>query len=78
MATEVLPPQWGMGMTEGTVKTWIKQVGDHVEEGEPIAEVETAKAVAEVEAPVSGVFSEIRVNPEETMPVRTVLTSISD
>jgi len=78
MATEVLLPQWGMGMTEGKIAKWLKAEGDAVQEGEPIVEVETAKAVQELEAPASGILSRIIVPEEATVPVRELLAIITD
>ena len=64
----VLSPS-GMGIEEGTVVRWLKAVGDQVSEGEIIVEVETAKAVQEIEAPASGVLSAILLQEGETAPV---------
>ena len=78
MKVEVLLPQWGMGMSEGTVVEWKKKVGDHVQEGELIAEIEAEKATQELEAPATGVLTEIMVaaGTEAPVPVRTVLAFI--
>ena len=73
MRREVRLPQWGMGMTEGTVVEWLKAEGDAVAEDEPIANVEAAKVETELEAPYEGVVSEIVVAAGETVPVGTVL-----
>jgi pyruvate/2-oxoglutarate dehydrogenase complex dihydrolipoamide acyltransferase (E2) component len=73
---EVLLPQWGMGMSEGTVIRWFKQKGDSVEEGEPLVEIEGAKVTDTVSAPVTGTVKEIRVEEEETVPVGHVLAII--
>ncbi len=78
MATEVLLPQWGMGMTEGRIAKWLKAEGESVQEGEPILEVETAKAVHELEAPASGILARIIVPEEETVPVRELLAIITE
>lgn len=69
-------PQWGMGMTEGTVVEWLKEVGDQVREGEPIAHVEAAKVETELEAPETGVLAEIKVPPGATVEVYTTLAVI--
>jgi pyruvate/2-oxoglutarate dehydrogenase complex dihydrolipoamide acyltransferase (E2) component len=76
MSIEVNLPQYGMGMTEGTVEQWLKQVGDAVTEGEDIAEVEAEKTTVVVVAPESGVLSKILVAEGETVPVFTVLAMI--
>lgn len=73
---EVLLPQWGMGMTEGTVVTWLKAVGDEVTEDEGLVEVEAEKVEDTVEAPVSGKLVEILVEPEQTVEVRTPIAII--
>lgn len=76
MRVEVLLPQWGMGMSEGTVTEWLKKVGDEVTEDEPLAEVEAEKVTETLEAPESGTLSEILVKEGETAEVRTVLAII--
>lgn len=76
MKVEILLPQWGMGMSGGTVVEWKKKVGDPVTEGEHIADIEAEKATQELEAPASGVVTEIRVQENEEIPVRTVLAII--
>ena len=59
--TDVVVPKWGLTMEEAEVLRWLKAVGDTVTEGEPILELETDKATGEVEAPASGVLSEMLV-----------------
>lgn len=77
MATvEVLLPQWGMGMSEGTITTWLKAVGDHVAEDEPLAEVEAEKVEETLESPASGTLIEITVAAGDTVDVRTVVALI--
>lgn len=76
MKVEVLLPQWGMGMSEGTVVAWLKSVGDAVAEGELIAEIEAEKATQELEAPTTGTLTEIIVGVGQEAPVRTVLAII--
>lgn len=76
MSIEVNLPQYGMGMTEGTVEQWLKREGDPVTEGEDIAEVEAEKTTVVVVAPESGVLSKILVTEGETVPVFTVLALI--
>jgi len=74
---EIKLPQWGMGMREGTVVRWLKGVGDPVSEGEEIVEIEADKVTAMVSSPMDGTLVEIRVGPEETVAVRTVLAILS-
>jgi pyruvate dehydrogenase E2 component (dihydrolipoamide acetyltransferase) len=74
---EVRLPQAGMGMTDGTVLEWLKQVGEKVSKGECIAEVEAAKTTLEIEAPCDGVLARI-VTPAGTLvPVREVMAVIA-
>lgn len=76
MKVEVLLPQWGMGMSEGTIVEWKKKVGDKVTEGDIIADVEAEKATQELEAPATGTLTEIRVQINQETKVRTVLAII--
>lgn len=73
---EVLLPQWGMGMSEGTIITWLKAVGDTVAEDEPLAEVEAEKVEETLESPAGGTFAEIVVPEGETVEVRTIVAYI--
>ncbi len=73
---EVLLPQWGMGMSEGMITSWLKSVGDTVEEDDALAEVEAEKVEETLEAPVSGTLTEIVVPEGETVEVRTVVAYI--
>ena len=76
MTTTIYVPQWGMGVTEGKIVQWLKQVGEPVMEGEPIVEIETAKALQEVEAPASGIFIKILVDEGAVVPVRSKIGEI--
>ena len=76
MRTEVLLPQWGMGMSEGTVISWLKAVGDAVTEDEPLAEIEAEKVEETLEAPATGTLVEICVQEGETVEVRSVVAYI--
>jgi pyruvate/2-oxoglutarate dehydrogenase complex dihydrolipoamide acyltransferase (E2) component len=78
MKTTMVLPKWGMGIEEGTVTRWLKAVGDRVTQGEPIVEVETAKAIQEVEAPASGVLTSILLAQGETALVNTAIAEIDD
>ena len=73
---EVLLPQWGMGMSEGTITSWLKAVGDQVTEDEALAEVEAEKVEETLEAPATGTLTEIVVPPGGTVEVRTVVAYI--
>ena len=78
MATSVTMPALGESVTEGTVTTWLKQVGDTVELDEPIVEVSTDKVDSEVPSPVTGVLLEILVPEDETVEVGTEIARIGD
>jgi len=73
---KVLLPQWGMGMSEGTLVKWLKAVGDTVAEDEPLAEVEAEKTSETLESPGAGTITEILVQEGETVAVRTVVAII--
>lgn len=77
MSEDVILPKWGLTMEEGTLKTWRKQVGDPVAEGEVLADVETDKVSTELPAPAAGILARILVQVEETVPVGTVLAVIA-
>lgn len=74
--TEVTMPALGESVSEGTVSSWLKAVGDEVEEGETLLEVATDKVDTEIPAPASGTVLEIRVAEDETVEVGTVLAVI--
>jgi pyruvate/2-oxoglutarate dehydrogenase complex dihydrolipoamide acyltransferase (E2) component len=73
---KVLLPQWGMGMSEGTIVKWLKAVGDQVKEDEPLAEVEAEKATEVVEAPATGTLKEILFVEGSLVEVRTPIAII--
>ena len=77
-ASEVTMPALGESVTEGTVSSWLKAVGDTVEADEPLLEVATDKVDTEVPSPVSGTILEIRVAEDETVEVGTVLAVIGE
>ncbi len=76
MATEVLMPQMGYDMAEGTVVRWLKQEGEEVRRGEAIVEIETDKATVEIEAEASGLLRRIVVSQGGTVPVGQVIAYI--
>ncbi len=75
--TDVIMPQMGESIAEGTVTKWMKNVGDRVERDEPLFEISTDKVDAEIPAPASGVLKEIRVPPGTTVPINTVVGVIA-
>ncbi len=74
--TEVLMPQMGESITEGTLTKWLKKVGETVARDEPIFEISTDKVDAEIPSPSAGVLSEIRVQEGQTVTVNTVVAVI--
>src|SRR5829696_708438 len=78
MSVEVVMPQMGESITEGTVSKWLKAVGDKIEKDEPILEISTDKVDAEVPAPGAGVLLEIKAQEGETVEVGTVVAVIGD
>ena len=75
---DVLMPQMGESIAEGTVSKWLKKVGEEVKRDEPLFEISTDKVDAEIPSPAAGVVSEIRVNEGETVPINTVVALIGD
>ena len=76
MATEIRVPVLGESIVEATVGQWFKQAGEAVSAAEPLVELETDKVTVEVPAPTSGVLSEIKVKPGETVAVGALLGAI--
>src|SRR4051812_20826049 len=74
---QITMPEMGESVTEGTILEWLKQVGDPVEVDEGLLEVSTDKVDTEVPSPAAGVLTAILVEPDETVPVGTVLGEIS-
>ncbi len=75
---DVILPQLGETVTEGTITQWFKSVGDTVAEDEPLFEVSTDKVDTEVPSPVSGTLTEIRVEEGDTVDVGTVIAVVGD
>lgn len=76
MNCKVNLPKTGMGIEEGTVARWLKSIGDTVKKGEPIVEIETAKAMLEVQAPVTGTLVKIFLLTGDTAAVNTEIAEI--
>ena len=74
----VIMPKMGDGMDEGTLLRWLKEVGQDVTEGEPIAEIETDKVSIEIEATEGGVFTKMLVGEGDTVPVGTPIATIGE
>src|SRR5215475_11327677 len=78
MPTEVVMPQMGESIVEGTITKWLKKTGDKVQRDEPLFEISTDKVDAEIPAPASGVLQEIKVTEGNTVQVNTVVGVIGD
>jgi pyruvate dehydrogenase E2 component (dihydrolipoamide acetyltransferase) len=76
MATDVVMPQMGESIFEGTITKWLKKPGDKVERDEPLFEISTDKVDAEIPSPSAGVLREIKVNEGQTVPIQTVVAVI--
>jgi 2-oxoglutarate dehydrogenase E2 component (dihydrolipoamide succinyltransferase) len=74
---DVVMPQMGVSVSEGTITRWTKQVGEHIEADETIVEISTDKVDTEVPSPVSGVVREILANEGDTVPVNTRIAVIA-
>jgi 2-oxoglutarate dehydrogenase E2 component (dihydrolipoamide succinyltransferase) len=78
MATEVIMPQMGESIAEGTITKWLKKVGEPVKRDEPIFEISTDKVDAEIPAPTAGTLVEIKVQEGQTVPINTVVALIGE
>ena len=78
MPTDVVMPQMGESIFEGTIVKWLKQPGDTVEKDEPLFEISTDKVDAEIPSPVAGVLTEIKIHEGATVDVNTVVAIIGD
>src|SRR5213593_3907869 len=77
MATDVVMPQMGESIAEGTIVRWMKKVGEKVDRDEPLFEISTDKVDAEIPSPAAGVVSEIRAKEGETVAVNSVVAIIA-
>jgi len=78
MPTDVIMPQMGESIFEGTITKWLKKTGDAVQKDEPLFEISTDKVDAEIPSPVAGVLSEIKVAEGATVQINTVVAVVSD
>jgi pyruvate dehydrogenase E2 component (dihydrolipoamide acetyltransferase) len=76
MAVDVVMPQMGESIHEGTITKWLKKPGEKIERDEPLFEISTDKVDAEIPAPAAGVLKEIKVNAGQTVPVQTIVATI--
>ena len=73
MPTDVIMPQMGESIFEGTITKWLKKPGDSVQRDEPLFEISTDKVDAEIPSPASGTLSEIKVDAGNTVQINTGL-----
>src|SRR5215469_1746277 len=73
MPTDVIMPQMGESIFEGTITKWLKKPGDKIARDEPLFEISTDKVDAEIPSPSAGVLKEIKVNEGQTVPIQTVV-----
>jgi len=76
MAVDVIMPQMGESIFEGTITKWLKKPGDKIERDEPLFEISTDKVDAEIPSPSAGVLKEIKVSEGQTVPIQTVVALI--
>jgi pyruvate dehydrogenase E2 component (dihydrolipoamide acetyltransferase) len=76
MAVDVIMPQMGESIFEGTITKWLKKAGDKIERDEPLFEISTDKVDAEIPSPSAGVLKEIKVAEGQTVPIQTVVAVI--
>src|SRR5712664_3794909 len=74
--TDVVMPQMGESIVEGTLTKWLKKPGEKVERDEPLFEISTDKVDAEIPSPSAGVLKEIKVKEGQTVPINTVVATI--
>src|SRR5690348_9692463 len=77
MPTDIVMPQMGESIFEGTITKWLKKPGDKVQRDEPLFEISTDKVDAEIPAPASGILQDIKVAEGATVQVNTVVGTIS-
>src|SRR5882757_4149063 len=73
MAVDIVMPQMGESIFEGTITKWLKKPGDQVERDEPLFEISTDKVDAEIPSPSAGVLKEIKVGEGQTVPIQTIV-----
>src|ERR1700722_10381007 len=78
MPTDVVMPQMGESIFEGTLTKWLKKAGDRVEKDEPLFEISTDKVDAEIPSPIAGVLSEIKVEEGATVGINTVVAVVME
>ncbi|MQA84273.1 MAG: biotin attachment protein [Streptosporangiales bacterium] len=76
--TDVVIPKWGLTMEDAVLVGWLKSVGDRVEQGEPLAEIETDKATGQLESPTVGTLREIHAREGDEVEPGQVIGRIED
>ena len=76
MPTDIVMPQMGESITEGTITKWLKKVGDKVERDEPLFEISTDKVDAEIPSPAAGTLTEIKFPEGATVGINTIVAVI--
>src|ERR1700737_3632098 len=78
MPTEVVMPQMGESITEGTITKWLKKPGDTVQRDEPLFEISTDKVDAEIPSPAAGVLKDIKIAEGPTVQINTVVATTEE
>ena len=78
MPTEIVMPQMGESITEGTITKWLKKPGDTVQRDEPLFEISTDKVDAEIPSPAAGVLKDIKITEGTTVQINTVVATIEE
>src|ERR1700721_1449003 len=78
MPTDVIMPQMGESIFEGTITKWLKKQGDTVQRDEPLFEISTDKVDAEIPSPASGILTEVKIAEGNTVQINTVVGVIGD
>src|SRR6187397_2202215 len=78
MSTDVVMPQMGESIAEGTITKWLKKLGERVERDEPLFEISTDKVDAEIPSPAAGTLTEVRYKEGDTVEVNTVVAVLDD
>src|SRR5579872_5464799 len=76
--TDVVMPQMGESIVEGTLTKWLKKPGEHVERDEPLFEISTDKVDTEIPSPAAGTLSEVLVEEGKTVSINTVVARIAE
>src|SRR5271156_4194886 len=78
MSTDVVMPQMGESITEGTITKWLKKPGDTIQRDEPLFEISTDKVDAEIPSPSAGTLKEIKIAEGATVQINTVVATIDE